>query len=91
MFIVVLGISILVVKWLGLGIEQVKLNEPALPKRHDKYFKASNKPFGCPSVLRAVSTPSPGPSRLDISPRNLGFRFLGMFLRTLRKLAFDAM
>ena len=30
-------ISILVVQWLEFGIEQVELNEPTLPKRHDKY------------------------------------------------------
>ena len=31
------SISIVVVKWLEFGIEQVELNEPTLPKRHDKY------------------------------------------------------
>ena len=30
-------ISVLVVKWLEFGIELVELNEPTLPKRHDKY------------------------------------------------------
>ena len=30
-------ISIVGVKWLEFGIEQVELNEPTLPKRHDKY------------------------------------------------------
>ena len=43
MIIMVFCISILVVKWLGFGIEQVKLNEPALPKRHDKYSQSSNE------------------------------------------------
>ena len=43
MIIMVLCISRLVVKWLGFGIEQVKLNEPALPKKHDKYSQSSNE------------------------------------------------
>ena len=36
-------ISIVVVKWLEFGIEQVELNEPTLPKRHDKYSESSNE------------------------------------------------
>ena len=36
-------ISILVVKWLEFGIEQVELNEPTLPKRHDKHSEPSNE------------------------------------------------
>ena len=36
-------ISIVVVKWLEFGIEQVELNEPTLPKRHDKSPWSSNE------------------------------------------------
>ena len=58
--IMVFCVSMLVVKWLGLGIEQVKLNEPASPNRHDKYSQSSNELFGYPRVPQAVSN-TPGP------------------------------
>ena len=36
-------IGVLVVKWLDCGIEQVRPNEPALPKRHDKCSQLTNE------------------------------------------------
>ena len=41
--IMVFCVSTLVVKSLGFGIEQVRLNEPALPKKHDNYSQSSNE------------------------------------------------
>ena len=61
MIIMVFCISVLVMKWLGFGIEQVKLNEPALPKRHDKYSQSSNELLWLTKGPRAVSNPPPGP------------------------------